>query len=77
MNARPQKPRVGLLALTLELYETLAPDLRPGREEWLRGAVLPALSSIADIRFHQAVYRREDVDATVREMEHEGVDILL
>ena len=77
MNARPRKPRVGLLALTLELYETLASDLRPGREEWLRNAVLPALSSIADVRFHQAVYRREDIDATVREMEHEGVDILL
>jgi hypothetical protein len=37
------RPRVGLLGLTLELYETLAPDLRPGREEWVRRAVLPAL----------------------------------
>ncbi len=77
MNTQPPKPRVGLLALTLELYETLAPDMRAGREKWLRDAVLPALSSIADIHFQQAVYRREDIDATVREMEHEGVDALL
>ena len=39
--------------------------------------MLPALSSIADIQFQQAVYRREDIDATVRELEHEGVDALL
>lgn len=71
------QPRVGLLALTLELYETLAPDLREGREKWLRDAVLPALSSIAEIRFQRAVYRREDIDAVVRELEHEGLDALL
>ena len=77
MGTQPPKPRVGLLALTLELYETLAPDMRAGRENWLRGAVLPALSSIAEISFQQAVYRREDIDTAVRELEHEGVDALL
>ena len=41
------KPKVGLLALTLELYETLAPKLRAGREQWLRRKVLPALSPAA------------------------------
>lgn len=77
MNSQPPKPRVGLLALTLELYETLAPDLRSGREKWLHDTVLPALSSIADVRFQRAVYRREDINATIRELEHEGVDVLL
>lgn len=77
MNTQPPKPRVGLLALTLELYETLAPDMRSGREKWLRDAVLPALAPIADVRFNQAVYRREDIDQAVHELEHEGVDALL
>ena len=30
------RPKVGLLALTLELYETLVPELRAAREAWLR-----------------------------------------
>ena len=37
------RPKVGLLALTLELYETLLPELRGSREAWLRRAVIPAL----------------------------------
>ncbi len=37
------RPKVGLLALTLELYETLLPELRTSREAWLRRAVIPAL----------------------------------
>ncbi len=77
MNHQPPKPRVGLLALTLELYETLAPDMRSDREKWLHDAVLPALAPIADVRFQQAVYRREDIDAAVRELEHQAVDALL
>ena len=39
----PLRPKIGLLALSLELYETLAPDLRPQREAWVRRQVLPAL----------------------------------
>ncbi len=31
-----QRPRIGLLALTLDLYETLAPALRASREAWVR-----------------------------------------
>ena len=77
MEAQPPKPRVGILALTLELYETLAPQLRAGREKWLRDALLPALEPIADVRFHQAVYRREDIDAAVAELERDGADALL
>jgi L-arabinose isomerase len=74
---RIPRPKVGLLALTLELYETLAPDLRQQREQWLRNAVLPSLASDADVRFCRAINRREDVDATVAEYETAGVDVLL
>ncbi len=77
MTVETFKPRVGLLALTLELYEQLAPELRGSREQWLREAVLPALAPIADVRFDRAVYRREDVDAAVADFESSGVDALL
>ena len=71
------RPKVGLLALTLELYETLLPDLRGSREAWLRRAVIPALEREADIRFTRAVFRREDVEAAVAEFEAARVDALL
>ena len=45
MNAAV-RPKVGLLALTLELYETLAPGLRASREAWLRQALIPALAAV-------------------------------
>jgi len=77
MTIQPAKPRVGLLALTLELYEALAPELRGSRERWLRAAVLPALEPLAEVHFDRAVYRREDVEAAVAEFEHAGVDALL
>lgn len=77
MQPQSQKPRVGLLALTLELYEQLAPGLRQQREQWLHGSVLPALASVAEVRFSRSVYRREDVETVAAEYEAEGVDALL
>ena len=77
MQPQDQKPRVGLLALTLELYEQLTPGLRQQREQWLRSAVLPALASGAEVKFCRAVYRREDVEAVVAEYESAGIDALL
>ncbi|MFH0963519.1 MAG: hypothetical protein V2A58_05855 [Planctomycetota bacterium] len=74
---RDRRPRVGLLALTLELYETLSPGLRAGREAWLRAKVLPALEPIADVLFHGAVYRRNDVVAAVSAFETAGADAIL
>jgi len=71
------KPRVGLLALTLELYEKLLPDLRWRRERWLREKVLPALAAEADVQFDRAVFRAEDVRAAVAAFETAGVDCLL
>ena len=73
----PLRPRVGLLALTLELYENLATGLREEREEWLRREVLPALEPIAEVTFGNVVYRREDVDRVVSGFEAEGLDALL
>lgn len=56
-----RKPKIGLLALTLELYETLAPDLRSNRENWLRQEVLPQLDKIADILFEKAVFTEQQI----------------
>lgn len=66
-----------MLALTLELYESLVPELRVDREQWLCRAVLPKLSRVADVLFDRAVFRREDVDATVAQYESSGLDALL
>ncbi|MBN1590281.1 MAG: hypothetical protein JW888_12270, partial [Pirellulales bacterium] len=77
MTNQSSKPHVGLLALTLELYETLVPKLRSDREQWIRKSVLPALMPVAKVRFEQAVYRREDIDKAVRELEQAGVEVLL
>lgn len=74
---RSVKPTVGLLALTLELYEELAPGLRTQREVWLAASLLPALGAIADVRFERAVYRREEIERTVRRFETDRVDVLL
>ncbi len=76
MNPVP-RPRVGLLALTLEYYETLAPELRGSREQWLRREVLPSLGEHNEVLFQGAVFRREDVDAAVARMESEGADAVL
>jgi L-arabinose isomerase len=71
------RPKVGLLAFTLELYESLVPELRASREAWLRRSVLPAFQPHADVVFDAAVFRREDIEATVARFDAEGVDALL
>jgi len=71
------RPKIGLLALTLELYETLLPELRTSREGWLRRAVIPPLQRAADVVFTRAMFRREDIEAAVTEFERLGVDALL
>jgi L-arabinose isomerase len=73
----PAWPQVGLLGLTLELYEGLSPGLRPGREDWVCRKVLPALAPFADVRFGGAVCRRDEVEAAVSAFEADGADALL
>jgi L-arabinose isomerase len=77
MQSQRLKPKIGLLGLTLEFYERLAPELRPDREQWIRNSVLPALSGIADVHFPRAAYRREDVEQIVAEFESAGLDAVL
>lgn len=72
-----RRPRIGLLALTLELYETLSPGRRASREAWLRTKVIAGLESRVDVLFTRAVFRREDIEATVAGYEAAGVDALL
>ena len=74
---KTRRPAIGLLGLTLELYETLAPDLRPGREAWVRRALLPALKPLADVRFSGAVYTADAIAAAVRGFEAEELDAIL
>jgi L-arabinose isomerase len=71
------KPRIGLLALTLELYEQLAPGLRAARERWLRESVLPRLAPWADVHFTCATYRPEQVASIVADCERQDCDGLL
>ncbi len=71
------KPRVGILATTLELYETLAPGLREQREQWVKDTLLPALATIADVRFLRAVFQSEEMQAVVADYERDDVDVLL
>jgi len=77
MATQSSKPRVGLLALTLEFYETILPHLRAQREAWIRETVAPALEPVAEVRFERAVFRREDIDAAVRELERAGSEAIL
>jgi L-arabinose isomerase len=76
MNSNP-RPKIGVLALTLELYETLMPSLRPSREAWLRNAVMPALQRDAEVLFSRSVFRREDIEAAVAGFEAAQADALL
>ena len=71
------RPRIGLVAVTLELYETLAPGLRASREAWLRRALIPALETKAEVVFGGAVFRRDAVESAVSDHERAGVDALV
>jgi len=77
MTSLPPRPKVGLLALTLELYETLALGLRASRESWVRREILPALQPHADLLFQGAVFRREEIEATIAAYEAADADALL
>jgi L-arabinose isomerase len=77
MSQTRPRPKVGLLALTLELYESMVPGLRESRERWVREDVLPILGKFAEVAFPGAVYRREDIEAAVSRFEADGAEALL
>lgn len=70
-------PKVGVLALTLDLYEQMAPGLRPSREAWLRQAVIPKLQTSLEVHFDRAVYSREEIETSVAQLEAKNVDALV
>jgi L-arabinose isomerase len=65
------------LALSLELYETLAPGLRQSRETWVRKTVLPALAAEADVLYEGAAFRVDQIQQTVDSYRARHVDALL
>ena len=71
------RPKVGLLALTLELYETLVPGLRGSREAWLRQSVMPELQVSCDVLFESAVFRRDAIETAIAQFEEAGADAVL
>src|ERR1051325_1631941 len=77
MAAMTVRPKIGLLALTLELYEKLAPELRPDRENWVRQAILPALQTRADVLFSGAVFRQTDIQTALAGFEAAQADAVL
>jgi L-arabinose isomerase len=76
-NHSSRRPKVGLLALTLELYETLVPGLRTHREAWVRSQLIPALERQMDVIFDGAVFQREAIEGSVQRIEAAGADVLL
>ena len=77
MPEKRRRPKVGLLGLMLEFYERSGPELREGRERFVRRRLMPALAEHADIRFDGAVFTREAVEQAVAGFEADGVDVLL
>lgn len=70
------KPKLGILALTLELYETLAPGVRADRETWLREVVVKKLGHDVDVEFRNAVFTKPEIQTEVDRLEQSGVDAL-
>ncbi len=77
MAPHPVRPKIGLLALTLELYEKLAPELRRDRENWVRREIMPALQTKADVWFERAVFRANEVEETLANFERNQADAVV
>ncbi len=70
------KPKLGILALTLELYETLSPGVREKQERWLKNSVIGTLDQFVDVEFRNAVFAKPDIQAEVERLELAGVDAI-
>lgn len=71
------RPKVGLLGLTLEFYESRSAAIREEREAWVRRELLPALKPHARVDFAGAVYCAESIDRRVRHFEEAGCEAIL
>ncbi|MCL2118545.1 MAG: hypothetical protein FWH27_08990 [Planctomycetaceae bacterium] len=74
---KPTRPKIGILALTLELYETLAPGVRENREQWLRRDVIPVLSRSVEVEFQSAVFSGSGIREEVNRLEQADVGAIL
>ena len=77
MPTPSNRPKIGLLGLTLELYQTLAPALQASREQFVRAKLKPLLAKHATVMFDGAVCRRTEIDAAVARFERAGVDAIV
>lgn len=66
-------PTIGVLGLLLEAYRPLFPGIQDEQESYLRG-VLAGFADIADFRFPGAATTREEIEATVRDFNADGLD---
>lgn len=71
------RPKVGLLGLTLEFYESRSSAIRTEREAWVRRELLPALKPHARVEFSGAVFCARDIDARVSEFEAAGCEAIV
>ena len=76
MTRQADRPKVGLLGLTLAFYERKGSELREGRERFVRDRLLPALSKVADVRFDGACFTREAVQHAVDGFAADGCDAI-
>ena len=72
----PDKPRLGLLGLMLELYDRAAPDLKP-REEPFAAKVAGKLGSFADVTYGGIAVTRAEVEQRLADFRAAGVDLIV
>jgi L-arabinose isomerase len=71
-----RSPRVGLLALMLELYDQSNPELRPDREVFAQ-RIVGLLSECADVVYTGIANTRAGVEAACREFVAQDVDLVV
>ena len=74
---QPVRPKSVCWPCRSSFMKRSLPGLRASREAWLRSAVIPALQRESDVVFDRAVFRREDIEAAVADLEAAQVDALL
>jgi len=70
------RPKVGVLGLMFDLYDKPYPDLKLGREKFLRNS-LDIVRDEIDFRFPGACNTRESVEKCIKEFEIEKCDAIL
>jgi len=72
----PTRPRVGLLALMLELYDQSNPELRPRQEVWAR-ELAGLLGEFAEVTFPGVCNTREAVGSALGAIKAADADLLV